>query len=191
LVVKIDSSTKRARLAAAFALDRLKQQVADAKSKQYPGDHVGPIRWLALVSGLIDTAFEYLEESIKEGISANAEAKLIADAAELATESYQCLVLLRGAGTDELSYSIVTPLDRWFTQLGVSNATFFRAELVANYELSFIPESPFRRVRNPAPSLVDAMRIKWPFLRGDSTSEGFLDRSSFGNCSARDWPRLI
>jgi hypothetical protein len=173
LVVKVDSSIKRARLAVAFALERLRQQVADARSKQYPGDHIGPTRWLNLVCGLIDTAFEYLKESDKEGISTDAEASLITDAAQLATESYQCLVLMRGAGTDELSYSIVTPLDRWFSQLKVTNATFFRAELVANYELSFIQDVSFRRVRNPAGSLTEALRINWPFLRVTVPAKAF------------------
>jgi hypothetical protein len=173
LAVDLDSPIKRARLAAAFALERLRQQVADARSKQYPGDHIGPIRWLNLVSGLIDTAFQYLNESTKSGISGDVEAALIADAAQLATESYQCLVLMRGAGTDELSYSIVSPLQRWFTQLGVTNATFFRAELVANYELSFIPQTPFKRVRNPAPSLIEAQHIEWPFLRVTVPAKAF------------------
>ncbi len=173
MVVKVDSSIKRARLAVAFALERLRQQVAEARSKQYPGDHIGPTRWLNLVCGLIDTAFEYLSESSKAGIPTDAETSLITDAAQLATESYECLVLMRGAGTDELSYSIVSPLDRWFSQLKVTNATFFRAELVANYELSFITDRLFRRVRNPSASLTEALRLNWPFLRVTVPAKAF------------------
>jgi hypothetical protein len=173
LAVKIDSSIKRARLAAAFTLERLRQQVADARSKQYPGDHIGPTQWLNLVSGLLDTAYQYLDESNKVGIPADVESGLIRDAAHLATEAYQCLVLMRGAGTDELSYSIVNPLSRWFSQLKITNATFFRAELVANYELSFIPELPFRSVRNPAPSLTSAVGLEWPFLRVTVPAKAF------------------
>jgi hypothetical protein len=166
LAAKIDSSIKRARLAAAFSLERLRQQVAESRSQQFPGDHAGPRQWLGLVSGLLDTAAQYLDGSSKVGISADAEADLVRDAAHLATEAYQCLVLMRGAGADELSYSIVPPLSRWFSQLKVGNSTFFRAELVANYELSMIPDTPFLRVRNPAPSLTKSIGdIKWPFLR--------------------------
>ncbi|MGZ3308580.1 MAG: hypothetical protein ACXU8R_08690 [Xanthobacteraceae bacterium] len=166
MAADIDSSIKRARLAAAFSLERLRQQVADSRSQQFPGDHAGPGQWLGLVSGLIDTASQYLDDSTKAGISADDEANLVRDAAHLATEAYQCLVLMRGAGTDELSYSIVPPLSRWFSQLKVDNSTFFRAELVANYELSIIPDSPFLRVRNPAQSLTQSISsIKWPFLR--------------------------
>jgi hypothetical protein len=166
LAAKIDSSIKRARLAAAFSIERLRQQVADSRTQQYPGDHAGPIQWLNIVSGLLDTATQYLEDSNKAGISSTDESKSIHDAAHLATEAYRCLVLMRGAGTDELSYSIVPPLSRWFSQLKVTNSTFFRAELVANYELSTIPDRPFLRVRNPAPSLTKAIaKINWPFLR--------------------------
>jgi hypothetical protein len=62
LTAKIDSPIKRARLAAAFSLERLKQQVADSSSQQFPGDHPGPQRWLNLVSGLLDTASLYLAD---------------------------------------------------------------------------------------------------------------------------------
>jgi hypothetical protein len=107
LTAKIDSPIKRARLAAAFSLERLKQQVADSSSQQFPGDHPGPQRWLNLVSGLLDTASLYLADSIKAGIAPDVEADLVRDAAHLATEAYQCLDLMRGAGMDELSYSII------------------------------------------------------------------------------------
>jgi hypothetical protein len=166
LADNIDSSIKRARLAAAFSIERLRQQVADSRSQQYPGDHAGPIQWLNLVSGLLDTASQYLENSNKAGVLADEEAKFVSDAAHLATEAYECLVLMRGAGTDELSYSIVPPLSRWFSQLKVTNSTFFRAELVANYELSTISDRPFLRVRSPAASLTKSIsEINWPFLR--------------------------
>jgi hypothetical protein len=166
LTVKIDSPIKRARLAAAFSLERLKHQVAESSSRQFPGDHPGPVQWLNLVSGLLDTANTYLADSIKIGITADEEANLVRDAAHLATEAYECLVLMRGAGMDDLSYSIIPPLQRWFSQLKIANSTFFRAELVANYELLTIPDQPFRRLRNQSASLSKSIaEIKWPFLR--------------------------
>jgi hypothetical protein len=174
LVGKIDSPIARARLAAAFSLERLRQQVSDARSQQYPGDHPGPIQWLNLVSGMLDTASQYLDDSSKLGISAVDETNFVRDAAHLATEAYQCLVLMRGAGTDELSYSVVPSLNRWFSQLKIDSSTFFRAELVANYELLTIPEAPFRRVRSPAPSLTKSIDdIHWPLLRVTVPSKAF------------------
>jgi hypothetical protein len=166
LTAKVDRPIQRARLAAAFSLERLRQQVADASSQEFPGDHPGPRQWLNLVSGLLDTAGLYLAASTRTGISADDEKSLVRDAAHLATEAYQYLVLMRGAGMDDISYSIVPPLQRWFSQLQVPNSTFFRAELVANYELLTISDDRFRRLRNPSPSLTKSIaQINWPFLR--------------------------
>ncbi len=165
MAVDIDSPIRRARLAVAFSLERLRTQVSEAKAQQFPGDHPGPLQWLELISGLLDTAAEYLKRSAEPGQSAKKEAELVRDAAHLAFEAYNYLVLMRGAGMDELPYAIIPPLQRWFEQLGVSNSTFFRAELLANYELASIPDRLFS-VRDPSASLTKTVQqIDWPFLR--------------------------
>jgi hypothetical protein len=174
LVVKLREPIDRARLATAHSLQRLKQQIADLRSLQFPGDHPGPIQWLDLVSGLLDTAEGYLSISAAPSISIKDQFDLVRDAAHLTTEAYNYLVLMRGAGSDELSYSTIPPLQRWFLQLKVPNSTFFRAELVANYELLPIPEAWFRRVRNPSPSLLRSIKaVSWPFLRVTVPAKAF------------------
>ncbi len=174
MVVKLGEPIDRARLATAHSLERLGQQIAGLRSQQFPGDHPGPIQWLNLVAGLLDTAEQYLASSIRPGLTADEQTKLVRDAAHLATEAYHYLVLMRGASTDELSYSTIPPLQRWFLQLKIPNSTFFRAELVANYELLPISEKRFRDIRNPAPLLLKSMKaIKWPFLRVTVPAKAF------------------
>jgi len=59
-------------------------------------------------------------------------------------------------------------------QLKIPNSTFFRAELVANYELLPISEKRFKDIRNPAASLLKSMQaIEWPFLRVTVPAKAF------------------
>lgn len=75
---------------------------------------------------------------------------------------------------EDLAYSIVPPLQRWFSKLKLINSTFFRAELVANYELLTIPDRPFRRIRDPSRTLIKSIHdIEWPFLRVTVPSKAF------------------
>lgn len=174
MAVRLKQPIDRARLAAAHSLDRLRQQIADLRSQQFPGDHPGPTQWLNLVSGLLDTADGYLDASLKTHLSNDEQSNLVRDAAHLATEAYHYLVLMRGAGADDLSYSTIPPLQRWFSQLKVPNSTFFRAELVANYELYPLLEAWFRRVGSPAPTLSKSIKnVKWPFLRVTVPAKAF------------------
>jgi len=174
LAAKLNEPIDRARLTAAHSLERLKQQIAGLRSQQFPGDHPGPIQWINLVSGLLDTAEQYLNESVAPRLAAGEQIRLVRDAAHLATEAYHYLVLMRGASTDDLSYSTIPPLQRWFLQLKVQNSTFFRAELVANYELLPIPKASFQNIRNPAPTLIKAMdAVEWPFLRVTVPAKAF------------------
>ncbi len=81
---------------------------------------------------------------------------------------------MRGSGIDELPYPIVYPLQRWFDRLGLPNTTFFRAELVVNYELRSRDERPFKGIRNQSKSLVEAINaIHWPVLRVTVPSKAF------------------
>jgi hypothetical protein len=157
-------SLDRARLSIKFFLDRLRAQTAQLDAQDYPSDHPGPRKWLALVKGLLDTADAYLQTSAARARSL--QAREIRNAAELASWAYRCLALLRGAGLDELPYPIVNPLQTWFTELGVRPDTIFRAELLANYELRPIDALPFKGVRNPSRTLSKAiLEIEWPIWR--------------------------
>ncbi len=82
--------------------------------------------------------------------------------------------MMQGAGTDELSYSIIPPLQRWFNELNIKNSTLFRAELLANYELRSIEDRTFR-YRDPTPGLVKSLDhdIQWPFLRVTVPAKAF------------------
>jgi hypothetical protein len=73
---------------------------------------------------------------------------------------------MSGADVSELPYPLVRPLQRWFDNLGLSQDTLFRTELVENYELRKFDRAIFSGIRDPAPSLVDAInKTKWPMLR--------------------------
>jgi hypothetical protein len=73
---------------------------------------------------------------------------------------------MNGADVSELPYPLVRPLQRWFDNLGLSQDTFFRTELVENYELRTFERKIFSGIRDPAPSLTDAINnTKWPMLR--------------------------
>lgn len=167
-------STERAYLSVKFSIERLRSQTKDLFGQQYPGDHVGPIRWLDLVKGLLDTADEFLTASQEPGKTKEDALSLVSDAANLSSGAYQCLRVMHGATVAELPYPLVPPMQRWFDQLQIANSTFFRAELVANYELKSFEESFFRRIRNPSASLSKAIgEISWPVLRVTVPSRAF------------------
>ncbi len=170
----LSNPTNRARLTAKFSLERLRLQVAGQLSQQFPGDHSGPKQWLSLVTGLLDTADDYLVSSEHLGVKPDDALNLIRDAVRLGTEAYKCLAFMRGTTMVELPYPIVRPLQRWFDQLQVCNSTFFRAELVANYELRFVKEGVFRGIRDPSPSLTESInQVSWPLLRVTVPSRAF------------------
>lgn len=166
-------SIERAQLSVKFSIERLRAQTKDLFDQQYPGDHNGPRKWLDLVSGLLDTADEFLIAS-QQSNKKDEALSLARDAANLGNGAYQCLSVMRGATVDELPYPLVPPLQRWFDQLGLVNTTFFRAELVVNYELKSFEEGNFKRIRNPSKSLSKAIKeISWPILRVTVPSRAF------------------
>ncbi len=170
----VTTPTDRAKLTAKFSIERLRSQVSELSSRQYPGDHPGPQQWLGLVAGLIDTGDLYLSASERAGTTDAEALKLATDAAQLATEAYNYLVLMTGADIDQLAYPIVAPLQRWFSQLHIPNSTFFRAEQVVNYELRPIAETYFTRIRDPAPTLSAAIaKVRFPMLRVTVPSKAF------------------
>lgn len=127
-----------------------------------------------LVSGLLETADGYLVESLKAGKPAQEVTDLISDANKLAGLAYLCLEFMSGSGSDDLPYPVVAPLQRWFDQLALQDSTFFRAELVVNYELRTLEEDQFKGIRNPAPSLSAAIAaIHWPLRRVTVPSKAF------------------
>lgn len=165
-------SIERAQLSIKFSIERLRAQTKDLLGQQYPGNHPGPRKWLDLVSGLLETADELLAAS-RTSSTKDEAISLAKDAANLGKGAYQCLSVMRGATIDELPYPLVPPLQRWFDQLGLANTTFFRAELVANYELRSFDEDSFKRIR-PSRSLSEAIsEISWPVLRVTVPSRAF------------------
>ncbi len=156
----------RTRLFVAFYLGRLRSQVRELRGQKYPGNHPGPRRWLSLVSGLLDTAERYLSDSNEASKDESEVRTLITDASHLCSNAYYCLEIMSGADVADLPYPLVRPLQRWFDQLGLSQDTFFRTELVENYELRQFERTSFSGIRDPAPSLVDAInQTRWPILR--------------------------
>lgn len=164
---------EKERLSVQFCLRRLRKQTQDLSESQYPGDHPGPKTWLNLVVGLLDTADGYLARAATAP-SHNDAVRLASDAARLATFAYTCLSLMRGANIADLEYPLVPPLQRWLDSVGLSNTSFFRAELVANYELVRFGADDFKRIRDPSPSLEAAInQINWPLLRITVPSRAF------------------
>jgi hypothetical protein len=158
------SDLARARLSVRFFLDRLKDQISALRSQQFPGSQQGPYLWLRLASGILDTAEGYLDRS--EKTSEDDAIKLTKNAAELCSVAYDHLGHLSGATSDLVPWSVVDPLNEWFTQLGISNTVIFRAELKRNYEIKPFNESEFQRFRDPSPSLSKAIKdVRWPILR--------------------------
>lgn len=157
---------ERARLSVKFSIERLKKQTAEQFDRKFPGDHPGPQKWLEIIFGLLDTADNYLEKSNDPNCNPQDAEQLVSDTAQISNLAYQCLEIMRGADINELPYPIVPPLQRWFDQVNIINSTFFRAELVANYEKVEIDGSFFKRIRNPAPRLLQAIsNIEWPMFR--------------------------
>lgn len=158
-------SRERARLSVEFCLGRLRLQVEELTSQQYPGNHGGPKLWLELTIGLLDTAASYLEKS-KNTQSTDECVSLVRDAARLGTLAYQCLSLMYGSSIAFLSPPIATPLQRWLDTLGFKNSSLFRSEATANYELLRIEDKPFTRIREANPTLTSAIKnLNWPIFR--------------------------
>jgi hypothetical protein len=114
----------------------------------------------------LDTAEKYLSNS-HEASKDEAEVRaLITDASHLCSNAYYCLEVMSGADVTDLPYPLVRPLQRWFDDLGLSQDTFFRTELVENYELRRFDRTSFSGIRDPAPSLISAIdQTRWPILR--------------------------
>jgi hypothetical protein len=156
----------RTRVFVAFYLGRLRTQVRDLRARTYPGNHSGPQKWLSLVEGLLDTAEQYLSNSTNTSKDEVEIRTLITDASHLCSNAYYCLEVMSGADVTELPYPLVRPLQRWFDDLGLSQDTFFRTELVENYELRKFDRTTFSGIRDPAPSLTQAItQTNWPILR--------------------------
>ena len=159
-------SLERAQVSAQFYLDRVLLQVDELLHRQYPGDHQGPILWLRLLRGLLDTANAYLDTSRQSTTPASDAEALVGDAGSLAHTAFEGLRFMAGADLDDLPYPIVHPMQRWFTDLGLQNTTLFRAEHAAIYELRPISQTNFQRYRNKSASLIDAISaINWPLIR--------------------------
>ena len=157
-------SLDRSRLSVKFSINRLRAQQADLVERQYPGDHPGPRKWLKLIEGLLDTADNQLYSSNNK--PPDQALRHINDAAELCRNAYTYFNFLEGAGIDDLPYSVIQPLQRWFDDLKIDGDTFFRAKMDINYEVESIDEKHFKRIRNPSNALSNAIAaISWPIHR--------------------------
>lgn len=157
---------ERARLSAKFYLNRVSSQVAELLERQYSGNHDGPLLWLRLLNGVLDTAEKNLERSQTLGISPLDSGKLINQASELAYFAYCHIDFISGAELESLPFPVVKPLERWFIDLALENTVVFRALHDARYELQSVPRLYFDRIRDKSKSLEDCIAaIKWPFFR--------------------------
>lgn len=141
--------------------------MARLRAATYPGHHEGPKKWLDVVSGVLDTAFGYLEIASAAGTSDDNALERISDAEQLGSMAYEFLRELDGANADQIPHQIVKPFQRWVDDLGIKNTIFFRADHVANYELArFHQDVSLRNVNDPSESLEKALaNVQWPFLR--------------------------
>lgn len=168
------ANVDRARLSVRFVIQRLRNNVAQILTQQVPGGHPGPRKWLAIISGLIDTAAECLDQSENNGLSDDQRNALLVDAALHTRDAYRYIDECRGADVSELSYPVIPPLQRWFDDLGLPFDTFFRASLEPNYELRPRQRTDFERPRHLSKSLDDALTvINWPFIRVTVPAKAF------------------
>ena len=132
----------------------------------FPGHHLGPHKWLAVVEGVIDTAQGYLEQASK-GTTKERASILVRDAERLGNTAYRLLRYMSGSEAEHIPHQIVAPFQRSVDALGIKNTIFFRADHVPNYELR--PEDLRKfvdQINDPSQSLLDAVaHIEWPILR--------------------------
>ena len=165
-------SIEQVQLSVGFSIERLKIQLASYLDKQYPGNHPGPEKWLDVINGLITTAEARLFESQSDQAD-DTKRRLIQDALQICYTAYGAFDYLKGSDIEELPYSIVAPLQRWFDKLNIDNDILFRTELVANYELTR-SENEFQKIRKPSDELKNATNaICWPHLRVTVPSKAF------------------
>ncbi len=164
----------RTHLSVRFIIDRVRANIQQARQQQYSGDHVGPNNWLTLISAVLDTADGYLSSSKDRGLDEKKRLDHLQDAAAAAAEAYGLLMQLEGADVRDLAFPLVPPLQRWFSELGVTNTSFFRAYLEANYELFPFERARFERYRDPSASLRTAIdSTTWPILRVTVPAKAF------------------
>lgn len=141
---------------ARFALQRVKVQKEELEARQFPGNHDGPKKILGLSQAVIVTAEDLLDSSLSEDHTVEKKAELIQDALNLTLNTYNLLSVVEAADTSHLPYSVVLPLQRWLNDLKVPNDTLFRAEAVANYEISPLSEKfIIRGIRDPSQKIKD------------------------------------
>lgn len=155
-----------------YAIGGLRRQIDEIIRAKFPGDLLGPQKWLNLIAGLLDTADLRLTEILTA--ASEHRISLLAQASQLTSVAYQHVKVCQGVTAAELPYSVVYPLKRLLDELGFQNDFFFRAELEANYEILQIQDQEFRGVRRPSASLVDATgKIIWPLTRITVPSRAF------------------
>lgn len=160
------AAIESSRQASAFFLARLTAQVSEQRGETFPGHHPGPLIWLDLIQGMIDTASGYLARAADAATPQDVASQLVRDANQLGNSAYQRLQDLEGSGADQIPHQIVGPFQRWVSGLGIKNDIFFRADHVANYELRWYDRRLVSNLNAPSQSLQNAENsIRWPFFR--------------------------
>ncbi|MCM0021339.1 MAG: hypothetical protein NBV67_15215 [Tagaea sp.] len=168
------SALLRAQRSVKLALNKLRADISSLSRCEFPGDHPGPKLWLGLLTGLLDTADERLKVSAAASLPPSEALENVSDANDLSLDVYNYLQLFQGATVDDLPYMVVPPMQSWLDTLRLENSTFFRTEMVANYEVRSFARSDFGDIRDPAASLVKAIEVvKWPFVRITLPSQAF------------------
>lgn len=160
-------SINAARHSCSFFLARLEGEIGKLREFSFPGHHTGPRKWLNFISGVLDTASQYLEASQDQALTTDQASKLVREAETLGHNAYKFLQYVSGADAAQIPHQVVAPFQRWVDALGIKNTIFFRAEHQPNYELSWYDASSrFMALNSPSQSLIEAFnKISWPILR--------------------------
>jgi hypothetical protein len=160
-------SARAAGQSCSFFLARLQGEIARLRQVVFPGHETGPRKWLNFISGLLDTASDYLQKAADPATQAPDASKLIKDAEVLGGIAYKFLTHVAGADATQIPHQVVAPFKRWVDTLKIGNTIFFRAEHLPNYELAWFDARLWlSSLNNPSATLTDAVtKIDWPVLR--------------------------
>ena len=150
-----------------FFLSRLAAEVDALQATDFPVNHAGPKKWLAVIEGFITTAQGYLVKSFASDLPPDSASKLLKDAELAGKQAYDMLQRMEGTDSAYIPHQIIAPFEDWATALGIENTLFFRAEHAPNYEVRWFPkEANGHRLNGQSKELVKALQTaSWPVMR--------------------------
>lgn len=147
-----------------FFLSRLAAEVDALRDSDFPVNHVGPKKWLAVIEGFITTAQGYLIKSLSEEHLAENASKLLKEAELAGKQAYDMLQRMEGTDSAYIPHQIIAPFEAWAKALGILNTLFFRAEHAPIYEVERISKAAYGyRLNGRSKELVKALETaSWP-----------------------------